>query len=148
MPITMTERAAREATAILAAEGKAGALLRVWVAGAGCSGLRYGLGIDEKEPEKDDTTFESQGVRLVIDPQSLSLMDGSTVSWVDDPENGGFSIENPNPPPSAGCGCAEGCSDSAGCGSEAEASGRGCGCEEKEAAPGAARGGGSCCGGD
>lgn len=141
MPISMTERAAREATAILAAEGKAGARLRVWVAGAGCSGLRYGLGIDEKEPEKDDTLFESQGVRIVIDPQSLSFMDGSTVTWVDDPENGGFSIENPKAPQSAGCGCG----DSAGCG---EASGCGSGCEDKEAAPGAARGGGSCCGGD
>jgi iron-sulfur cluster assembly protein len=143
MPITVTERAAREVAAVLASQDKAGATLRVWVAGSGCSGLRYGLGIDEKDPEKDDQVFESNGVRVVVDPQSLSFLDGSTVSWVEDAENSGFSIENPNPPPSTGCGC----DDAAGCGS---------GCGEPEQAPSEGSGekpagrrrGGSCCGGD
>ena len=143
MPITVTERAASEVAAVLASQGKADARLRVWVAGAGCGGLRYGLGIDDKEPEKDDTLFESNGVRIIVDAQSLSCMEGSSVTWVEDPENSGFSIENPNPPPSAGCGCG----DAAGCGSgcgEPEQAGSEAGAEEQAGR----RKGGSCCGGD
>jgi iron-sulfur cluster assembly protein len=115
MPITVTEKAAREVGTLLDGQGKQGAMLRLWVAGAGCGGLRYGMGIDEKEPEKDDSVFESNGVRVVIDPQSLSFMDGSTVDWIEDVENGGFNIENPNPPPETDCDCGTGgscCGDS------------------------------------
>ena len=141
MPITVTERAAREVAGILGSEGKPHAMLRVWVAGTGCSGLRYGMGIDEKEPEKDDSVFESNGVRVVVDPQSLSFMDGSLVTWIDAADSSGFSIENPNPAAASGCGCGES---------------TGCGCGEPEQEPADAgseksagrRKGGSCCGGD
>lgn len=145
MPITVTERAAREVAAIMGssdagAEGAAGAvgaagadakqaaMLRVWVAGSGCSGLRYGMGIDDKEPRSDDAVFESNGIRVVVDPRSLSLMDGSVVTWVEDGEGSGFSVENPNPAPAGGCGCSDsGCGS--GCGEPGEtgaAKGRGC----------------------
>ena len=147
MPISLTEQAAREVGTLLAGQGKAGAMLRVWVAGAGCGGLRYGLGIDDKEPEKDDTVFDSNGVRVVIDPQSLSFMDGSTVKWVDDGENSGFDIENPNPPPVSDCNCGAGdeCGAGDGCGE-----GEGCGSPESADTPKEPKGrskGGSCCGG-
>jgi iron-sulfur cluster assembly accessory protein len=143
MSITVTERAAREIATIMNAgtdgskgsDGNAGtravtdatvakpdARLRVWVAGAGCSGLRYGLGIDDKEPRADDSVFESNGVRVIVDPRSLSLMDGSVVTWVDDGEASGFSIENPNPAPAGGCGCSD-----SGCGSGDGGCGSGCG---------------------
>ncbi len=152
MPITVTERAAREVAAIMSssaegaeggAEGGAGAdgagaktqaMLRIWVAGAGCSGLRYGLGIDDKEPRADDSVFESHGVRVVVDPRSLALMDGSVVTWIEDAENSGFSIENPNPAPAVGCGCSD-----SGCGS-------GCGEPGDEAAGADAGKGRGCCG--
>jgi iron-sulfur cluster assembly accessory protein len=67
------------------------------------------MGIDEKEPEEGDQIFESNGIRVVIDPQSLSYMDGSTVNWVDEQENSGFAIENPNPAPAKECNCGGGC---------------------------------------
>ena len=67
------------------------------------------MGIDEKEPEEGDQIFESNGVKVVVDPQSLSYMDGSLVSWVDEPDNQGFSIENPNPAPQKECNCGGGC---------------------------------------
>jgi iron-sulfur cluster assembly accessory protein len=148
MPITVTERAAREVAAILAGEGAPDAggrpagLLRVWVAGTGCSGLRYGMGIDDTEPQADDSVFDSNGVRVVVDPRSLSLMDGSVVTWIDAAENSGFSIENPNAPPSTGCGCSDaGCGS--GCGEPGDASADG----EPAGATGRQKGG-SCCGGD
>ncbi len=113
MAITVSDKAAGQLVSLLADQGKPGANLRVWVAGLGCSGFRYGLGIDEKEPEEGDQVFESQGIRIIIDPQSLSYMDGATVSWVEEPENSGFSIENPNPAPEAQCNCGGGCGSSA-----------------------------------
>jgi len=133
MAISVSEKAAGQLSTILAEQGKPGALLRVWVAGLGCSGFRYGLGIDEKEPEEGDQIFESNGIRMVIDPQSLTYMDGATVNWVDGPENNGFAIDNPNPAPEGGCSC--GCEEDSGCGG---------GCEGHEGHEGHSHGG--CCG--
>jgi iron-sulfur cluster assembly accessory protein len=109
MAIMVSDKAAGQLVSLLAEQGKAGANLRVWVAGMGCSGYRYGMGIDEKEPEQGDQIFESNGVRIVIDQQSLGYMDNSTVNWVEEPENSGFSIDNPNPAPEHDCNCGGTC---------------------------------------
>jgi iron-sulfur cluster assembly accessory protein len=109
MAILVSDKAAGQLATLFEQEGKLGATLRVWVAGLGCAGYRYGMGIDEKEPEEGDQIFESNGVKIVVDAQSLSYMDGSLVSWIDEPENSGFSIENPNPAPQKECNCGGGC---------------------------------------
>jgi iron-sulfur cluster assembly protein len=109
MAISISNAAAGQLTGLLAEQGKAGATLRVWVAGLGCSGYRYGMGIDEKEPEEGDKIFESNGIRVVVDPQSLEYMDGSTVNWIDEQDNSGFAIDNPNPAPAKECNCGGGC---------------------------------------
>jgi iron-sulfur cluster assembly accessory protein len=109
MAIMVSEKAAGELAALFTEQGKSGAILRVWVAGLGCSGFRYGMGIDEKEPEQGDQIFESNGVRVVVDPQSFGYMDGSTVNWVEEPENSGFAIDNPNPAPQKECNCGSSC---------------------------------------
>lgn len=110
MAISVSAKAAGQLTTILTDQGKQGATLRVWVAGLGCSGYRYGMGIDDTTPEQGDQIFESNGIRVVIDPQSLSYMDGSTVNWVEEDENTGFAIDNPNPAPAKECNCGGGCS--------------------------------------
>jgi len=125
--ITITDRAAQEAVRILGEQGKPAALVRVWIAGAGCGGYRYGLGIDEKEPGEADKVFEAGGMRLVVDPESFAHLDGATLAWVDDADNQGFNIENPNAAPECGsscCGedhehegeCGDGCGDGGCCG--------------------------------
>jgi iron-sulfur cluster assembly protein len=119
MAILVSDKAAGQLTALFQEQGKTGANLRVWVAGLGCSGYRYGMGIDEKAPEEGDQIFECNGLKIVVDPQSLSYMDGSTVNWVDEPDNQGFMIDNPNPAPQKECNC------SSGCGSHAEGGGHG-----------------------
>jgi len=113
MAITVSDKAAGQLSVILADQSKPGATLRVWVAGLGCSGYRYGMGVDEKQPEEGDQIFESNGIRVVVDPQSLSYMDGSTVNWVDEQDNSGFAIDNPNPAPHKECNCGNGCDHSA-----------------------------------
>jgi iron-sulfur cluster assembly protein len=113
MAITVSDKAAGQLSVILAEQGKPGATLRVWVAGLGCSGYRYGMGIDEKQPEEGDQIFESNGIRVIVDPQSLTYMDGSTVNWVDEQDNSGFAIDNPNPAPAKECNCGNGCDHTA-----------------------------------
>jgi iron-sulfur cluster assembly protein len=132
MPIMVSDKAAGQIVNIFGEQGKPDAMLRVWVAGLGCSGFRYGMGIEDRAPEQDDTIFQANGVRVVIDPQSLSYMDGATVDWIEDPVNGGFSIANPNPAPESQCGCGGACGTGAQASGEAHAhagaEGSTCGC--------------------
>lgn len=122
MPITLTERAACELKELMVSQQKANAALRIWVAGGGCSGLSYGMALDDGEAEDGDNVFEYDGLKIFVDGLSLQYMDGSSVDYVDDMMGGGFKIENPNAVSSCGCGSSfktEG--SGGGCGS-------GCGC--------------------
>ena len=123
MSIELSERAAGQLKSILHGEGKSSALLRFWIAGIGCSGFRYGIGIDENGASDGDEVFESNGVRIVLDQESLSHMKGSRVDYIENGEGSEFSIDNPNPAPeSCECGspdCGEGGGDSGCCGGDA-----------------------------
>jgi len=101
--ITLTERAATEIRNIMEAQGKNDAMLRVFVAGGGCSGLQYGMAIDDIVDEGDQI-FDSHGVKIVIDPLSLGYMSGSEVDFVEDSLGGGFKIDNPSAVRAGGCG--------------------------------------------
>jgi iron-sulfur cluster assembly protein len=102
--ITLTPRAATELKDLISTQDKPSAALRVWVAGGGCSGLSYGMALDDNDPEADDNVFDHDGIKLYVDPLSLNYMDGSQVDYVDDVLGGGFKIENPNAVSSCGCG--------------------------------------------
>ena len=102
--ITLTERAAQELSTLLQENDKQNALLRVWVQGGGCSGLSYGMALDDNEPEEGDKVFNDRNVRIVVDDLSLRYMTGAVVDYVDDVLGGGFKIENPNAVKSCGCG--------------------------------------------
>ena len=76
--------------------------LRVLVESGGCSGFQYGMSFDEPKP--DDAQFESEGVRLIIDPASLAYMQGSSIDFDDGLHGKGFEIKNPNAQSTCGCG--------------------------------------------
>lgn len=122
--ITLSERAVTELKDLMAQQAKQQSALRVWVAGGGCSGLSYGMALDDGEPEDGDQIFEQDGVKIVVDGLSLNYMDGSSVDYLDDSLGGGFKIENPNAVSTCGCGSsfktADGEAAGGGCGS--------CGC--------------------
>ena len=101
--ITVTETAAVKIRELLAEEGKAESGLRVFVQGGGCSGFQYGLMIEEGGGVGDQL-FESNGVRLYIDPVSISYLKGAEVDFVDTITGGGFTIKNPNATSTCGCG--------------------------------------------
>ncbi len=102
--ITLTDRAAGELQGMLVDNDKSEAALRVWVAGGGCSGLSYGMALDENDPEEGDQVMFDKGVKIYIDELSLRYMVGSVVDYVDDVLGGGFKIENPKAVKSCGCG--------------------------------------------
>ena len=127
-PIALSERAATELKTLIKENDKTNAALRVWVAGGGCSGLQYGMALDDAEPEAGDVVLNDQDVKIYVDEMSLKYMTGAVVDYVDDALGGGFKIENPNAVKSCGCGSSfsteeegiEGLSNGGGCGS--------CGC--------------------
>src|SRR5688572_8245122 len=102
--ISLSERAATELKGMLVENEKQGAALRVWVAGGGCSGLSYGMAIDDGEPEETDVILHDQDIKIFVDSMSLKYMSGAVIEFVDDTLGGGFKIENPNATKSCGCG--------------------------------------------
>src|SRR6187399_3556361 len=101
--ITVTESAAGKIRELLSEEGKAESGLRVFVQGGGCSGFQYGLMIEEGGGAGDQV-FESNGVKLYVDPVSVSYLKGAEVDFVDTVTGGGFTIRNPQATSTCGCG--------------------------------------------
>ena len=101
--ITVTEAAAGKIRELLSEEGKTDSGLRVFVQGGGCSGFQYGLMIEENGGAGDQV-FESNGVRLFVDPVSVSYLKGAEVDFVDTVTGGGFTIKNPQAVSTCGCG--------------------------------------------
>ena len=101
--INVTEAAAGKIRELLNEEGKTESGLRVFVQGGGCSGFQYGLMIEESGGVGDQL-FESNGVKLFVDPVSVSYLKGAEVDFVDTITGGGFTIKNPNASSTCGCG--------------------------------------------
>lgn len=105
MSVNLTERAAQEVQKIIADQKMdPGTMLRVGVAGGGCSGFQYALGFDEKFDEKADAKREFHGVTVVVDKKSDLYLDGTTVDFYEDISRRGFTFDNPNAVKSCGCG--------------------------------------------
>ena len=101
--INVTQEAATKIHELLAEEQKDGSGLRVFVQGGGCSGFQYGLMIEEAGSDADQV-YESNGVKLYIDPISVRYLSGAEVDFVDTVTGGGFTIKNPNAVSTCGCG--------------------------------------------
>ncbi len=123
--LTMTEAAANEVRALIAQQERDDLALRVYVSGGGCSGLQYGMALDENI-EPGDETFEINGVRAVVDSTSLRYLAGSVVDYIQTDMGGGFKIENPNATKSCGCGSSFSAGDDEAGGLDTSAGG-GCG---------------------
>jgi iron-sulfur cluster assembly accessory protein len=120
--VELSERAATEIRDLLERQGKPDAALRVFVSGGGCSGLNYGMAIDDSI-EEGDFIFTCYGVKVVVDPLSINYIKGASVDFEENEMGGGFRIDNPNAVRSCGCGSSFSTEDAA----EGEASGGGCG---------------------
>jgi iron-sulfur cluster assembly protein len=105
MAVALSEKAAGEVKRIMQDQKlEDGMLLRVGVAGGGCSGFQYSLGFDKEFDDKLDSKFECHGVTMVVDKKSALYLDGTTVDFYDGLEKRGFTFDNPNAVKSCGCG--------------------------------------------
>ena len=100
--IEVTDQAAKRIVAVMASEPP-GSMLRVSVAGGGCSGFQYIFDV-EREKAPDDLVIERDGATVLIDETSLDLLEGCTIDFIDDLVGQSFRITNPNASSSCGCG--------------------------------------------
>src|SRR5438034_974511 len=77
--------------------------LRVYVYSGGCSGFRYGM-MHEDQPTPEDNVLEVNGTKVYVDGQSVSLLTGSEIDYVDTLMGAGFTVNNPNAVAACGCG--------------------------------------------
>ena len=102
MTLSVTPKAARQIQKALAQRG-GGLGLRVAVKTSGCSGYAYALEFADAATVEDQV-FDTEGVKLLVDAQSLPLVDGTQLDWVREGLNEGFKFHNPNERDKCGCG--------------------------------------------
>ena len=102
MSIQLTPSAAERVKTFLATRGK-GLGLRLAVRKTGCSGFAYVVNYAD-EVHADDRVFEDRGVKVFVDPESLPLVEGTTVDFVKQGLNEAFRFRNPNVKGECGCG--------------------------------------------
>ncbi len=101
--VTITDKAAEKASALLKDRGIEDGALRVFVVGGGCSGYQYGMAIAQGK-EEGDIVISQSGVTVLVDQESAPLMQGAEIDYVDDLMKSGFTIFNPNATKSCACG--------------------------------------------
>jgi iron-sulfur cluster insertion protein len=102
-PLVFTSAAARKVSQLIAEEGNADLMLRIYVQGGGCSGFQYGFTFDENVQD-GDARIVTDGVTLLVDPMSLQYLMGAEVDYSEGLQGAQFVIRNPNASTTCGCG--------------------------------------------
>ncbi len=104
--ITITPTAVNAVREILTERKLEGYALRVYVAGGGCCGAQFGMALDNNI-HPNDITFESDGVKVLVDDQSINYLRGAKIDFVNDPTRGaGFLVDSPSAQKEGGsCSC-------------------------------------------
>src|SRR5438105_12061559 len=115
--LSITPTASDKVRELLAQENDPALGLRIFVAGGGCSGLQYGMTLDEEQ--EGDTSISMGDFKIFIDEMSIQYISGSEVDYVDSLMGAGFTVNNPNAVSTCGCGhsfkTAEGGGEARGC---------------------------------
>jgi len=111
---TLTPAASEAVKDILTQRKLEGYALRVYVSGGGCSGVNFGMALDNNFRDADQT-FEDNGIKVVVDEISIDYLRGATIDFVNDPQRGaGFAVDSPNAMShehgEGGCACGGSCS--------------------------------------
>jgi iron-sulfur cluster assembly protein/iron-sulfur cluster insertion protein len=101
--VTLTSAAATKVAELIAKEGDPSLALRLGVRPGGCSGFSYQLELDT-QVDPSDVVEEFEGVRLVVDGESMGMVAGAEIDYRDTLQGAGFHINNPNVTRSCGCG--------------------------------------------
>ena len=123
-PLTLTPAASQAVRNILEERKLEGYALRVYVAGGGCSGMSFGMALDNNIRDVD-ITFDSEGVKVVVDNVSIDYLREATIDFINDPQRGpGFAVNSPHAQKHGSCGCGSS-SEGESCCSDGSSS---CGC--------------------
>ena len=77
--------------------------LRVYVYSGGCSGFRYGMMLEDA-PTPEDRVLDANGIKVYVDGNSVDLLKGAEIDYVDTLMGAGFTVNNPNAVAACGCG--------------------------------------------
>ena len=103
-PVMLTTAAAEKVRELITAEGDPSLMLRLAVRPGGCSGFSYDMYFDS-ETDATDIVTDTDGVKLVVDAESATMLNGATIDFKNQGLQGaGFAINNPNQQRSCGCG--------------------------------------------
>ena len=101
--VILTDSAIEKVKSMMAKEGKEGYALRVGVVTGGCAGLSYEMKF-QKNPYDNDKTSEQNGLRIIVNEESVPFIQGIHVDYIDTLKESGFKYKNPNASSSCGCG--------------------------------------------
>ena len=108
--ISLTESAAEKINSAVSEQYMEGKHLRIGVFPGGCGGgYQYALGFDSQGEE--DSAFESQGLKLIVNNEDIDKVKGTEIDYVVSEMGEGFRVNNPNPAPEGKkgeCGCGAG----------------------------------------
>jgi iron-sulfur cluster assembly accessory protein len=111
--VSLTEAAASKLRELTKDEPSPAIGLRVYVYSGGCSGYKYGMMLED-EPTPEDNVLDANGVRVYVDGNSVQLLAGSQIDYVDTLMGAGFTVNNPNAVTGCGCGSSFRTADDAG----------------------------------
>tara|TARA_Y100000590_G_scaffold372865_1_gene436201 strand:- start:359 stop:715 length:357 start_codon:yes stop_codon:yes gene_type:complete len=100
--ITLTDNAKLHIEKVLEKESD-GLGLRLAVKTTGCSGNQYVIET-AKSINEDDKTIDYQGIKIIVDKNSLRYLVGTELDFVRDGLKSSFKFNNPNVDESCGCG--------------------------------------------
>jgi iron-sulfur cluster assembly protein len=111
--LSLTDAAAMKLHELTKEEPNPDVGLRVYVYSGGCSGYRYGMMLEDA-PTADDQILSANGVKVYVDTNSIGLLTGSEIDYVDTLMGAGFTVNNPNAVAACGCGSSFRTADDAG----------------------------------
>ncbi len=100
--LTVTDSAVQHLQTLVREQDDAAKGLRIFVEKGGCAGMQYGMTLDRAGEQ--DRVVEAGGVKVIVDPESATFLEGVTLDYSDDLAGAGFRIKNPNAVRSCGCG--------------------------------------------
>src|SRR5438445_12220790 len=103
-PVAVTEGAARKVLALANKEGRERATLRIRVTSGGCSGFKTELRFADEPAPEDSVVEAANGVRVLIDPISVPILQGSTLDLDTSLMGGGLKLRNPRARNECACG--------------------------------------------
>ena len=101
--VSLSDAAATKLRELTAEETNPAIGLRVYVYSGGCSGFRYGMMLEDA-PTPEDRVMDVSGIKVYVDGQSVDLLSGSQIDYVDTLMGAGFTVNNPNAVAACGCG--------------------------------------------